>query len=114
MTRYFFDKESPFREDGEQYCLFAMVDSLYYWKIGGNMNIQTRTATISTFSSGFVSAKILDEHTGIPEIDLPELRKQFGSFAYFIERAVNGFKSYLSWISPGPQSSVIPWQIPLS
>jgi hypothetical protein len=114
MTHYFFDKESPFNEETERYRLFAVIDELYYWKVEGNLDTKLQSVTIRAFSSGFACENIREDHKDMAEINFSELKDQFGPFAYFVERAVSGFKSYLGWISPDPQVNKTPWNISLN
>lgn len=118
MTHYFFDcvetKQITISETAEYFCLYAIIDSLYYWKVEWYKNTSQQSATIHAITSGFISAEIIEKYKNLRTITPAELRERFGTFSYFIERAVNGFKSYIVWISPDPQTTNIPWKIPVS
>jgi hypothetical protein len=114
MVRYFF--ESPREQQQPEgtpalYRLYAIIDDLYYWKVEWHWNKQAREITVHMFNAGFISGEITASCSNLPVIDPSELRNRFGSFAYLIERAVNGFKSYIMWISPDPHASGLPWKI---
>jgi hypothetical protein len=108
MTHYFFNKQFADSQKGDHYCLRAVIDNLYYWEIEGNKI--DHSFTVHRLNAGFLAAKPESQHF-LAEIDLSSLKDQLGSFSYFVERAVNGFKSYIMWISPDPQTTEIPWKI---
>ncbi len=115
MTNYFFKfigkKPGSFDEDADHYCLFAIIDDKYYWSTEWFSDNILKKNIIQTVKGGFVTEEIYALCKNMSEIDLSVLRSQLGSLSYFIERAVNGFNSYIIWISPDPQVNDIPWQI---
>ncbi len=113
MVRYFFDPPGEKQPGGtpELYRLYAIIDDLYYWKVEWHWNKPLREVTVQMFNAGFNSGEITDKCRELPAIEPADLRNRFGSFAYLIERAVSGFKSYIMWISPDPQSPGPPWKV---
>ncbi len=114
MIKYFFETPGESKQpDGTQdfNCLYAVIDALSYWTVDWNWNKTTREVMIHRFDAGFVSGEITSRCNTLQPIDPADLRNRFGSFAYLIERAVNGFKSYILWISPDPQDPGPPWKI---
>jgi hypothetical protein len=96
------------------FCLTAIIDEHYYWSMEWLGNPQGTAAAIKDVSAGFATETIRKKCITLRKVDSKELHAQFGSFAYYIERAVSGFKSYVLWISPDPAVSDISWQIPLN
>jgi hypothetical protein len=117
MTRYFFEdlfKRQNTKYDEGHYRLFAIIDNQYFWNIEWQKNRVNQTVVFPVFKAGFISEEILEKCKNLSELEPGKLKEQFGPIAYFIERAVNGFKSYIAWISPDPLSQHVPWEIPLN
>jgi len=114
MIEYYFEKQLLLGENAEHYRLFAVIDDLYYWKVEGSMDTKLQSITVQNLISGFNSEEITESYKKLSTIDVTDLRNNLGSFAYFIERSVNGFKSYIMWISPNPQTKELPWEIALN
>ncbi|MDQ3109795.1 MAG: hypothetical protein M3R17_07855 [Bacteroidota bacterium] len=117
MIRYFFEdlfkRQNTDREEGH-YRLFAIIDNQYFWNIEWQKNKLQQTITLPVFQAGFVSEEIMERCKSLSEVEPDKFKEQFGSIACFIERAVDGFKSYTMWISPDPLIKNIPWQISLN
>ncbi len=114
MIDYYFEKQLMPEENAEHYLLFAVIDDKYYWKVEGAMNAKLQSVRIENLISGFNSEEIGENYKRLNKIDIIDLRNKLGSFAYFIERSVNGFKSYMMWITPDPNTTEIPWNIALN
>ena len=114
MIQYYFEKQLLPGKNAEHYLLFAVIDDLYYWKVEGAMNEKLQSVTIQNLTSGFNSEEISENYKKLAKIDIGDLRNKLGSFAYFIERSANGFKSYIMWITPDPNITEIPWNITLN
>jgi hypothetical protein len=114
MIRYFFEelqkKQLTENNDGN-FRLYVILGEQYYWNIEWTRNKSQQTVTLPVFNSGFLSEETRKQYGSFTEITPEILREHFGSFANFIERAVEGFRSYLTWISPDPQLETIPWQL---
>jgi hypothetical protein len=114
MIDYYFERHFLQNENAEHYCLFAIIDDLYYWKMEGAMNTKLRSVTIQNLTSGFNSEEIRENYKKLAKLDIIDLRNKLGSLAYFIERSVNGFKSYIMWITPDVNTTEIPWNMVLN
>jgi hypothetical protein len=114
MIEYYFERQLLLGENTEHYRLFAVIDDLYYWKVEGSMNAKLQSITIQNLISGFNSEEICESYKKLSTVDITDLRNSLGSFAYFIERSVNGFKSYIMWISPHLQTDELPWKLSLN
>ncbi|CAN5913562.1 hypothetical protein BH11BAC7_BH11BAC7_08720 [soil metagenome] len=117
MTQYFFEDlfKRQNTDSGEgHYRLFAIIDNQYFWNIEWQKNKSEHTVTLPVFHAGFISDEIIERCKSLSEVEPGKFRAQFGSIAYFIERAVDGFKSYITWISPDPLRKNVPWQISLN
>lgn len=114
MIRYFFNfvgKKTNLDEDQNHYRLYAIIDDRYYWTAEWYSDTVLKKEIIQSVNGGFITKEIIAEYKSLPEIDFITIKERFNLFASFIERAVNGFKSYIIWISPDPQKNDIPWQI---
>jgi hypothetical protein len=116
MIRYFFEeiqKKQPAENNDGHFRLYVILGDQYYWNVEWIRSKSRQNITLPVLNSGFISEHIQEQYQSLTEITPEVLREHFGPFASFIERAVEGFKSYLTWISPDAQSKDIPWQIPL-
>jgi hypothetical protein len=115
MIHYFFrfigKKQNPEGRSTDYYQFYALIDEKYYWTTEWFTDTVDHKNVVEVVNGGFVTDEITERCKKLSEVDFSVLRTQLGSFAYFIERAVNGFKSYIIWISPDPQLNDIPWQI---
>ena len=114
MIKYFFEelsKKQPAENNDGHFRLYVILSEQYYWNVEWTRNKSRQTVTLPVLHSGFISAEVQEKYKSLTEISPEILREHFGSFASFIERAVEGFRSYLTWISPDAQSKNIPWQI---
>jgi hypothetical protein len=120
MTKYFFDctleKGTTEKEECERCQLYSLFDDKFYWRVEWlRQPPGTGTeALVIDFSSGTANETVLEKCNEMPSIEQEKLRCELGSFAYFIERAVSGYRSYISWISPELWQSNFPWHVPLS
>ncbi|HTL82954.1 MAG TPA: hypothetical protein VL651_14670 [Bacteroidia bacterium] len=115
MIRYFFRfigrKQNPQLQEVDYYRLYAIIDEQYYWTTEWYFSDQIKMNVVQTINGGFVTEEITELCKNMSAIDFEILRNKLGAFAYFIERAVNGFKSYIIWISPDPHINDVPWQV---
>jgi hypothetical protein len=114
MIRYFYEEltnqQVTDTNDG-RFRLYVILSDQYYWNVEWTRNKSRQHVSLPVLHSGFISEKVQEQYKSLTEIAPETLREHFGSFATFIERAVEGFRSYLTWISPDPQSKNVPWQI---
>jgi|GEM_PF-3125155 len=113
MTRYYCEplkKEPPGDNNIQFHRFYAIIDDRYYWQAEWLWDTSLMNAVIHSFTAGFLNDAVIGDCKTMTELDNLEMRDKFGSFAYYLERAVNGFKSYTMWVSPDPQQNDIPWQ----
>jgi hypothetical protein len=100
-------------ENENIFRLYAIIEEKYYWKIEWSQQLLAHEAVINLLHAGMLSAEVQLQYADMRRIDAAELRNELGSFAHFVERAVNGFKSYLAWINPDLWDVEFPWRVPL-
>jgi hypothetical protein len=99
-------------DNGMKECrLYAVIDEVYFWAIEWKANNDPPKSEIIDFNSGFMSDTIKEACLHMTVVLSPDLRNSFGSFADYVERAVSGFRSYISWITPDAEVNAVTWQI---
>lgn len=113
MIQYYYETfqgEQPETfEEEEQHRLIAIHDTLYYWQM--EWRDVAEAAAVVDLHAGLLSEKIREQSERMEELSPPELRTRFGSMANYIERSVQGFRSYIRWISPDQDIATHPWKI---
>jgi hypothetical protein len=118
MIRYYYEafpaERSEAAEDGDQHCLIAILDGIYYWRMEWCGSEEPKMAEALDINGGFLSDEIRAHCTLLEEFPSDELRDRFGTMGNYIERAVQGFRSYIRWISPDPDVTKRPWIISIA
>jgi hypothetical protein len=97
---YYFDHIESEEKNTQQYRFCAEIESLYYVEVVWRWNEENASAEITGLASGFLTAAIISTNINCVETDIAQLRQKFSSFAYFLERCTEGYRSYLGWIRP--------------
>lgn len=107
MTNYYLGVITS--EKGEElHQLYAEIDERYYWILEWSTINHPRSAIVHHWRCGLVSEYL--RPSSVSAISVDGLREEFGSFAYYLERSVSGFKSYIAWMSPDPHSTEVIWK----
>lgn len=110
--KYYYSILSPDSESGDrQYRLFAVIEDSWYWAIEWKTSGIDSPSILTDFNTGYMSRTVKQTLSTLTEIEPPQLRSRFGTFADYIERAASGFRSYISWICPDSEMKNIVWQI---
>lgn len=115
MNKYFLETEheTPAASAGnKRYHICVLIEDRYYWSLSWTEDTDKMLSVIGNLQCGFITDAISNSCATSKEIQPTELRTRFGSFAYYIDRAISGFKSYISWISPDPVANNISWELP--
>jgi hypothetical protein len=95
-------------EAGQHNQLYAEIDEQYYWLIEWTTNNAPPSSVIRNWHCGLLTET--ERPASVTEISTDELRRQFGSFAHYLERSISGFKSYVAWMAPDPFSDEVRWK----
>lgn len=111
MIKYYFENVKAAQD---YFRTIAIIDDQYFWSMDWRWDTTGNNAAVSDFQAGFLSAAIREKCKSLEEVSPAEIRERFGSFAYYVERAVSGLKSYLLWISPDSTVNEASWKISMN
>lgn len=110
MVRYFIrqTKEGD-AVPREVHDIVALIDDRYYWNMKWFYD-EAGIPTVTDCASGFLINDKIDNLDDFTEVEFQDLHSTFGSFADYLERAINAYKSYVLWIAPTPASPQLKWR----
>lgn len=81
----------------------ALIGDEYYVQVHGEKR-SGGLITITNINGGFATAEVRALLKEEEIISVAQLREKFGTFAQYLERIAEGFRSYISWIRPGTEA----------
>lgn len=111
-VKYYFSKLSTYSVDGtEEYRLFAVLQNSWYWAIEWSSAGKDEPSHLTDFNAGVMSAMVKESLSALKLIPSTELQSRFGTFARYIENAVDEYGNYIAAISRSAEKPDVVWQI---
>jgi hypothetical protein len=101
---YYLTLGKPEDAGGTPFRFTALIDSQYFVQVSGNKR-PGGAVLIHNLCGGFAQEEIRTVLAEEEIVNLQQLREVFGTFAQYLERTAEGFRSYMYWIRPGAETT---------